>query len=164
MSNTPSSWPPPGPGSFNSGGWDSGSQLGASAAFPGQVGVLVTIGDITCTQFQVITPSGECPIGVATWTFTDMSRTTKFIPTWAIVCAIIFFVFCLLGLLFLLVKEERTEGAVQIVVQAPGMVHQIQLPVSSVAQVQDYSARIGYARSLTAAAGRPGTWTGGNVM
>ncbi|WP_197540708.1 MULTISPECIES: hypothetical protein [Kitasatospora] len=82
-----------------------------------------------------------------------MSRTTRTIPTWAIVCAIVFFVFCLLGLLFLLAKEDRTEGTVQVVVQGPRFLHQVQLPVSSVGQVQDYNARVGYARSLSAAAG-----------
>lgn len=113
---------------------------------------LVTIGDIVCTQTFVITPVGTRPLGSVTWSFTDMSRTTRTIPVWAIVCAIIFFLFCLLGLLFLLVKEERTEGVVQIVVQAPGFIHYVQLPVATVAQVQDYSARVNYARSLTAMA------------
>lgn len=117
---------------------------------------LVTIGDIVCTQTEVITPSGRCPVGQVTWSFTDMSRTTRTLPAWAVVCAVIFFFFCLLGLLFLLAKEERTEGSVQVVVQGPGLLHQLQLPVSSVAQVQDYNARVGYARSLSAAAGMAG--------
>ncbi|WP_405019956.1 hypothetical protein OHV05_26990 [Kitasatospora sp. NBC_00070] len=124
---------------------------------PGQLpGTMVTIGDIVCTQFEVVTPSGRCPIGRVTWSFTDMSRTTRAIPAWAIVCAVVFFVFCFLGLLFLLAKEDRTEGSVQVVVQGPGLLHQIQLPVASVAQVQDYSARVGYARSLTASASQMG--------
>ncbi|MBC3842700.1 hypothetical protein GXW82_28600 [Streptacidiphilus sp. 4-A2] len=117
---------------------------------------LVAIGDIVCTQTEVFTPSGRCPVAQVTWSFTDMSRTTKTIPVWAIVCAVIFFFFCLLGLLFLLAKEERTEGTVQVVVQGPGMLHQLQLPVNSVAQIQDYNARVGYARSLSAAAGMVG--------
>lgn len=115
-------------------------------------GTLVTIGDIACTPDAVLTPSGSRPIGQVTWAFTDMSRTTRGIPTWAIVCAVIFFLFCLLGLLFLLVKEERTEGWVQVVVQGPSFVHTVQLPVASPAQVADYSARVNYARSLSAAA------------
>lgn len=113
---------------------------------------LVTIGDIICTQTEVITPSGRRPIGQVTWSFTDMSRTTRSIPTWAIVLAVVFFFVCFLGLLFLLAKEDRTEGSVQIVVQGPGLLHQLQVPVHSVMQVQDYNARVGYARSLTAAA------------
>ncbi|HET9172478.1 MAG TPA: hypothetical protein VFN97_23835, partial [Actinospica sp.] len=117
---------------------------------PGQV--LVTIGDIVCTSTTVITPSGQAPVGSVVWSYTDMSRTSRNIPTWAIVCAIIFFFFCLLGLLFLLVKEDRTEGSVQVVVQGPGFLHQVQLPVASVIQVQDYAARVSYARSLSASA------------
>lgn len=150
MSTPAPEWRTPGaaqPAGAPAGPWPGAAGAGAT---------LVTIGDIACTNTEVITPSGRCPVGAATWTFTDMSRTTKAIPTWAIVCTVIFFVFCLLGLLFLLVKEEHTEGGVQVVVQAPGLLHQIQLPVSSVGQVQDYAARVAYARSLTvAAAHRP---------
>jgi hypothetical protein len=113
---------------------------------------LVTIGDIACTADFVITPSGTLPIRDATWTFTDMSRTSEGIPTWAIVCTVIFVWLCFLGLLFLLVKERRTEGSVQITVQGPQFVHVVQLPVFSPAQVADYNARVNYARSLAAAA------------
>ncbi|HWG26233.1 hypothetical protein [Actinospica sp.] len=124
----------------------------AQAAALGAGPTLVTIGDIACTDTTVITPSGQAPIGGVVWSYTDMSRTNRGIPTWAIVCAVIFFFFCLLGLLFLLVKEERTEGSVQVVVQGPGFLHQVQLPVSSVLQIQDYAARVNYARSLSASA------------
>jgi hypothetical protein len=123
----------------------------AQAAAQGAGPVMVTIGDIVCTNTTVITPSGQAPIGGVVWSYTDMSRTDRVIPTWAIVCAVAFFFFCLLGLLFLLAKEERTEGSVQVVVQGPGFLHQVQLPVYSVIQVQDYAARVNYARSLSAA-------------
>lgn len=121
--------------------------------YSSQPAVLVTIGDIACTAETVITPSGTRPIGEVTWTFTDMSRTTDAIPTWAIVCAVIFFLACFLGLLFLLVRERRTEGFVQVTVHGPGFVHAVQLPVSNPAQIADYNARVNYARSLAAAAG-----------
>jgi len=118
-----------------------------------QPAVLVTIGDIACTADSVITPSGTRPVREVTWTFTDMSRTTEGIPPWAIVLAVVFFVVCFLGLLFLLVREQRTEGFVQVTVLAPGFVHAVQLPVSSPTQIADYNARVNYARSLAAAAG-----------
>jgi hypothetical protein len=130
------------------------AQAAGYAAAQANVPVLVTIGDIACTPVMVITPSGQAPIGSVVWSYTDMSRTTRSIPTWAIVCAIVFFFFCLLGLLFLLAKEDRTEGSVQVVVQGQGFLHQVQLPVFSAMQVQDYAARVNYARSLSAAAGR----------
>lgn len=113
---------------------------------------LVTIGDIACTQEEVITPSGRQPIGSVTWTFTDMSQTTTAIPTWAIVLTVVFFLFCFLGLLFLLVKESRTTGWVQVTVQGNRFLHQVQLPVMSMTQVADYNARVSYARALSVAA------------
>ena len=77
------------------------------------------------TADSVVTPMGTAPVGHVGFSFTDMSRTTQSIPAWAIVCAILFFLFCLLGLLFLLVKEERTQGWVQIVVQGPRLLHHV---------------------------------------
>ncbi len=109
---------------------------------------MTTIGDITCTITEVITPSGRAPVGGVTWTFTDMSRTKKEIPVWAIACTVIFFLLCFLGLLFLLVREERTEGLAQITVQGPGLLHVSQIPVTSRAAVADIDARVRYARSL----------------
>jgi hypothetical protein len=110
--------------------------------------VMVTVGDIACTSTEVVTPSGRAPVTAVTWTFTDMSRTTRTIPTWAVVLAVIFFVFCFLGLLFLLAKEERTEGWVQVTVQGPGLLHVAQIPVASPTTVADLNARVNYARSL----------------
>jgi hypothetical protein len=124
----------------------------AQAAAQGAGPVLVMIGDIVCTSTTVITPSGQAPVGSVVWSYTDMSRTNRVIPTWAIICTVIFFFFCLLGLLFLLAKEDQTDGSVQVVVQGPGFLHQVQMPVSSVMQVQDYAARVNYARSLSASA------------
>jgi hypothetical protein len=110
--------------------------------------VMVTVGDIACTSTEVITPSGRAPVTAVTWAFTDMSRTTRTIPAWAIVLAVIFFFFCLLGLLFLLVKEERTEGWVQVTAQGQGLLHVAQIPVASPMTVADINARVNYARSL----------------
>ncbi len=136
--------------SFSSG---PGTSQATYAAPPGGAEpTLVTIGDIAVTQSSVITPSGTRPIGQVSWTFTDMSRTTQSIPPWAIVCAVIGALLCLIGLLFLLVKETHTEGHVQVTVQGQSFVHTAQIPVSSPGQVADINARVGYARSLTAAA------------
>lgn len=113
--------------------------------------VLVAMGDITVTPSRVITPQGQRPVGSVYWNFTDMSRTSSEIPTWAIVLAIVFAVFCLIGLLFLLAKEERTDGWVQISVQGENFYHATQLPVSSPRQVAQYADMVNYARSVTAA-------------
>jgi hypothetical protein len=113
---------------------------------------LVEIGDIGVTPTSVVTPTGTAPIGEVTFLFTDMTHTTQEIPTWAIVLAVVFFVFCLLGLLFLLVKETRTQGAVQIVVQGPNLLYTVTQRVSSHAQVWELNNRVNYARSIAAAA------------
>ena len=114
---------------------------------------LVTIGDISCTQDQVITPAGVRPIGEVTWSFTNMSHTWQTVPTWAAVCAIVgFFLVCVFSLLFLLAKEDKTGGWVQVTVQAPGFTHAVRLPVSDPYHVTDYAARVDYARSLSVAA------------
>jgi hypothetical protein len=112
--------------------------------------VLVVIGDISVTSTTVYTPSGSRPLAEVSWTFTDMSVTSQNIPTWAIVCAIVFFLACFLGLLFLLAKENTTTGSVQVTVHGPGFLHTTTIPVSSPQQVADINARVNYARTLTA--------------
>jgi hypothetical protein len=124
-------------------------QPGNEALMSGEP-VMVTIGDISVTSTTVYTPSGSRPLSEVTWTFTDMSVTSQGIPTWAIVCAIVFFVFCFLGLLFLLVKEDKTQGSVQVTVHGPGFLHTSTIPVASLAQVSDINARVNYVRTLTA--------------
>jgi hypothetical protein len=63
------------------------------------------------------------------------------------VCAVIFFVFCLLGLLFLLAKE-KTSGHMQVTVQGSGLFHSTYVPVSSPMQANDVANRVNYARAL----------------
>jgi hypothetical protein len=117
---------------------------------------LVHIGDIAVSQSWVVTPQGNRPVRDVTWSVTDLSRTYRTIPAWAIVATIIGFFFFLLGLLFLLVKETKTEGWIQVSVQAPGFMHTTSIPVHSPAQVADIHGRVNYARSLTAHAQPPG--------
>lgn len=111
---------------------------------------LITIGDIVVTPSEVITPQGRRPVGSVVWSITDQSRTSRVIPTWAIVLAIVFALFCLIGLLFLIVKEDRTEGWAQITVQGPQLYHAVQLPVSSPMDMARYHDMVAYARSVTA--------------
>ena len=114
---------------------------------------LVQIGDIGADQHWVNTPSGSLPISQATWSVQDMTLRTMEIPTYAMILAIVTSVLtCLLGLLFLLIKEERPTGWLQVTVQGPGLDHTTQVPVSRQEMVTDLYARVEYARSLTAAA------------
>jgi hypothetical protein len=115
---------------------------------PGAGVPLVTVGDITVLSDKIMTPAGPLPLQGAVWTATDMSRTEERIPPVAIVLAIIFFLACLLGLLFLLMKEKKTTGYVQVTVNSGGRFHSTMVPVSSPAAVADIMARVNYARSL----------------
>ncbi|TQJ11111.1 hypothetical protein [Kribbella jejuensis] len=110
--------------------------------------VLVTIGDIAVEQQRIVTPAGVMPTHGANWSAMDMSRTEEKIPAWAIVLAIIFALACLLGLLFLLVKERKTTGFVQVTVQYGNRTHNTHVGVSSPDQVADVLARVNYARTL----------------
>ena len=107
------------------------------------------------TASRVFTPSGTRPLGEVTWAVTDGSVTTTGIPVWAIVCAIIGFFLFLLGLLFLLVKETTTRGAMQVTVLGSGFVHTTNISVTSQAQVTDINARVNHARMLAAAYATP---------
>jgi hypothetical protein len=111
---------------------------------------LVQIGDISADQHWVSTPAGSTPTAQATWSVQDMTLRTMEIPSYAIVLAIVTSVLtCLLGLLFLLIKEERPTGWLQVTVGGPGLAHTTQVPVSSQEMVTDVYARVDYARSLT---------------
>ena len=82
---------------------------------PGGGAPMLSFGDITVMNDSIVTPSGTMPLKGAVWTATDMSRTEEKIPTVAIVLAIIFALLCLIGLLFLLMKEKRTTGFIQVI-------------------------------------------------
>lgn len=120
---------------------------------PGVTGVLVNVGDIACTQDEAITPNGRFPLRRTVWVVQNNTTTTESIPTWAIVMTILFVLACLLGLLFLLVKERKTSGFVTVSVQGEGVYHATQIPVSDPAQIADVESRVGYIRGLVAALG-----------
>jgi hypothetical protein len=112
---------------------------------------LVTIGDITVTQNMVIVPHGRFPLRGTTWTVQDSTTVTQSIPTYAVVLAILLFIFCLLGLLFLLIKETRYYGFVSVTVVGDGLYHTIQLPPGP--QTAGWVAhQVGQARALAAMA------------
>ncbi|MFZ0323247.1 MAG: hypothetical protein WAN48_03840 [Actinomycetes bacterium] len=115
-------------------------------------GFLLTIGDIGVTATHISTPNGAAPLHGSTWIVADMSVTERKIPTWAIVCAIVFALACLLGLLFLLVKEDVTRGYVQVSVRSGDLSHMTQIPVSSAVQVAQVRALVGQAQAFAAQA------------
>ena len=90
--------------------------------------VRVQIGQIVCTDTQVHTPDGSYPLAGTVWAVTNQSYVSEYIPGYAIALAIIFFVFCLLGLLFLLIKARRVNGSVQVSVHGPGFSYATLVP------------------------------------
>lgn len=123
------------------------AQPGAGA--PSGSPVLLTMGDMSITQFEVITPYGSHPLNGTTWYVTDNSTYEQAVPQWAIIAAIVgFFLVCALSLLFLLVKETKASGSVQVTVQGPGWSHVAQLPPGTGAHVNEQAA---YVRNLVAA-------------
>ncbi|MFH8571707.1 hypothetical protein [Streptomyces sp. NPDC017993] len=134
----PNAAPQPGPGDF------SGQQPAGGA-----MGMSLSLGDIAVTGDTIMTPAGPMPLKGAIWTATDMSRTEEKIPAHAVVLAIVFFLFCLLGLLFLLMKERVTTGFVQVTVNSGGRHHSTMIPVQSREQVMFVLNQVNYARSLS---------------
>jgi hypothetical protein len=114
--------------------------------------VVLTIGDIGVTRNWVVTPNGNARLGGSQWIARDLTRTASKIPSWAIVLAIVFALFCLLGLLFLLVKEQYTTGYVEVSVQAGSLFHATQIPVSGSYQVAQIRQQVSQAQTLAAAA------------
>ncbi|GGX38516.1 hypothetical protein [Streptomyces chryseus] len=111
---------------------------------------LMSIGDITVMPGSIVTPSGTMPLKGAVWTVTDMSRTEERMPTAAVVLAVVFFVFCLLGLLFLLMKEKVTTGWVQVTVTSGGLHHSTVVPALGPHTFPLVMGQVNYARSLGA--------------
>lgn len=109
----------------------------------------LSLGDITIAGDQIITPSGTMPLRGAVWNATDFSRTEEKIPAHAIVLAVIFFIFCLLGLLFLLMKERRTTGYIQITVNSGGRHHSTMIPAVDPGTYMWVMSQLNQARALS---------------
>ncbi|MCL2090570.1 MAG: hypothetical protein FWH11_05015 [Micrococcales bacterium] len=81
----------------------------------GPVG-FVQIGDIQVRDGTVLTPAGSCPLRGSRWMMMDHSVIEQRTPVWAIVLAVVLVWFFLLSLLFLLAKEDRVSGFVEVMV------------------------------------------------
>lgn len=130
------------------GGAGIGAQMPPMAPMGYQAAGL-SLGDITIAGDQIITPSGPMPLRGAIWNATDFSRTEEKIPAHAIVLAVIFFLFCLLGLFFLLMKERRTTGYIQITVNSAGRHHSTMIPAVDPGTYMWVMTQINQARALS---------------
>lgn len=130
-------------------GQTSGKEL-ARAESSGGSGLLGVIGDISYDSSTVNVPGRSFPIAGSVWSVRDMSRSERVMPGWAIVCAIVFFLFCFLGLLFLAVKEERYTGYVEVEVRNGRDFHVTQVPMAGPETLTWANQMANHARSVAA--------------
>jgi hypothetical protein len=112
--------------------------------------VLVRLGELTVTRSAVFTPVGPIPLRGSQWTVQDQWLADRKTPTWAIVLSIVgFFLVCALSLLFLLAKETRFYGTVDVAVSNGHLHYVARIPVSDQWQVHHIYSQVNYVRSLT---------------
>lgn len=124
----------------------------AFAPLGGHEQVVLSIGDVGVSRSWIVTPNGTAPLRGSQWVVQDMSITTKRIPAYAIVLAVIFALACLLGLLFLLITERTTSGYANVSVRSGDLQHTTQIPVWNPVTVAQVRQAVAQAQSMAAAA------------
>jgi hypothetical protein len=112
---------------------------------------LTSIGDIGISQYWIQTPNGSYPIRGSVWTVTDMTHYQERMSPTGIVLCLIFVWFCLIGLLFLLMKERSMTGYIQVTVQGTGFHYSTMVPANHSGVMVSVNQTVNYARSLAAA-------------
>lgn len=114
--------------------------------------VMTQIGELAVTETGVYTPVGLIPLRGAQWSVYDHWRTEQKIPTWAIVVAIVgFFCLTVFSLLFLLAKETRVNGVVDVMVANGQQHYATRIPVHHHQQIHYVHQQVHYVRSLSSA-------------
>ena len=111
---------------------------------------VASLADIGVTPHWVVTPRGTAPLAGSEWWLADRGAWTQQIPVWAIILAIVFFP---LGLLFLLCKESKWSGWLEVTVRSGGLVHVAAIAVPSL-EAQNAHATVERIRALAAEAAR----------
>lgn len=82
-----------------------------------------------------------------------MSRQEEKISTVGIILAVVgLFLICVLSLLFLLIKDKRTTGYIQVTVHGEGFQYATMIPALSPATLAQVTQQVNWARSVAAAA------------
>ncbi|WP_107079884.1 hypothetical protein, partial [Micromonospora sp. MH33] len=122
----------------------------AGPLLPAQSVVAVQIGEIMVTPPVIRTPAGVLPLAGSSWHVMDHWQKEEKVATWAIVATVLgFFCLTVFSLLFLLVKETRHHGTVQVTVTNGGHQYVARIPVADQFQVQQINNQVNYARSLS---------------
>lgn len=111
--------------------------------------VVARFGRITVTDTTVRTSTRSFPLRGSVWRTFDYWQTRRVTPDWAIVLAVVgFFVMPFVSLLFLLVKEQRMSGVLQVAVWDGIRQHAVDLPVRGPLELQNWRRQVDYVRSL----------------
>jgi hypothetical protein len=111
--------------------------------------VLARFGRITVTETMVRTSTRSFPLRGSVWRTFDYWQLRRVTPDWAIVLAVLgFFVMPFVSLLFLLVKEQRMSGVLQVAVWDGIRQHAVDLPVRGPLELQNWRRQVDYVRSL----------------
>lgn len=109
----------------------------------------MTLGQISANDYWVTTPAGSWPLKEISVTPHDQTSVVSRIPVWAIVMAVFTFMFFLLGLLFLLARENVITGYISVTVSTTqGQAYTEQMPVYDLMGRHDIFARVNYLQSL----------------
>ncbi len=112
---------------------------------------LAVFGPIRVTQTTVMTPAGTFPLSGSTWLAEARGYVDRVTPLWAILVAVLGFVVVpFVSLLFLLVKEDRWRGYVQVGVAYGDLRYAIRLPAESAVVAESIRRQVGYVRSVAA--------------
>lgn len=111
--------------------------------------VLARFGRITVTETFVRTSTRTFPLRGTVWRTFDYWQQRRVRPEWAIALAIVgFFFLPFFSLLFLLVKQSRMSGVLQVAVWDGIRQHSVDLPVRSPAELQHWRRQVDFVRSL----------------
>jgi hypothetical protein len=116
--------------------------------------IVLWIGDIGVSPHWVVTPNGTAPLATSQWIVRDGTHVEEKMPAYAIVLAIIFFLACLLGLLFLLIKERKVVGFVEVTVRSGDVYHVTQIPAKHAAEIDGVRRQVHQAQSMAYALGQ----------
>lgn len=96
-----------------------------------------------------MTPAGSWRAASINVTTQDQTATTTHTPGWAIVMVVLFIWFFLLSLLFLLAREVRVTGYVNVTIWGPeGQSYTENVPVWNAAQRADVFNRVAYLQGI----------------
>ena len=109
------------------------------------------LGRISANEYWVTTPVGSWELKDVTVSTYDQTVVASRIPTWAVVAAIVTAFFFLIGLLFLLAKDDSTSGSVSLTITATDWLTAASLiHVFSEQSHHDTISRVNYLQSLVA--------------